>query len=80
MHDAKGRPLQVGDRVMIPATITQTYEAFDYCNIVVETIATMPPNTSKTVSTLNTKQLLRANDGDDITYEVVVDGEQTKIV
>lgn len=79
MHDCKGRPLSVGDRVMVPFTVTQAMLTEEYCNLSLETVATMHPGTSKTSMTANARQVLRANDGDDIAYQVVRDGEVTRI-
>jgi hypothetical protein len=61
MHDAKGRPLTVGDTVLIPATI-KSVSAGEYCTLDVETAGVMPENGSKnSISALNTKQVYRAN-------------------
>lgn len=79
MHDCKGRPLSVGDTVLIPAMITTVSPSPDYCNVSVNVIATMPPNNSKSSMTLNTKQLIRANDGDDVSYTTVVDNDRVTI-
>lgn len=37
MHDAKGRPLKVGDLVLIPAIIKDIYPTDDYCNVNLQT-------------------------------------------
>lgn len=64
MHDAKGRPLSVGDRVLIPATINSVSPG-EYCTLNVETVGVMPGNGCKNqIYALNTKQVYRANDGD----------------
>ena len=67
MHDAKGRPLKVGDKVRIDAIITQLSEGTeDYCNVSVETVLGRRPDGAKErVSAINTGVLLRANPGDE---------------
>ncbi len=73
MHDGKGTPLTIGDLVMVPCYIKSTSANDDFCNLSVETVATMHGGTSKTLITLNTKQVIRANDGDDLTFEHTTD-------
>ena len=74
MHDAKGRPLRPGDRVMIPGVIVSIAACDDYCNASVETHFVMPGNNSKSnFSSINTRQLLRAEPGDDLSLEPAPD-------
>jgi hypothetical protein len=78
MHDAKGRELKVGDRVMLPCTVIRLGDAEGYCNVSILSEATMPPEhkgSRISIGAVNTKQILRANDGDDLAYEVAQDGE-----
>lgn len=58
-HDANGNELNVGDRVVIPATITHISEGdTGYCNCGVELAYSMPPDMTKTAfSALNTQQV-----------------------
>lgn len=58
-HDANGNLLKVGDRVVIPATITHISEGdTGYCNCGVELVYSMPPDMTKTAfSELNTQQV-----------------------
>jgi hypothetical protein len=80
MHDAKGRELKVGDRVMVPCEVKGVYSTPDFCNVTLEGLATMPPShTSKITVTANTKQVLRANPGDDLVFELVLDGPEARI-
>lgn len=66
MHDAKNRPLKVGDRVLIPAKITELSATADYCNVTVESaIGRRPDGNRERVSAINTGVLLRANPGDE---------------
>lgn len=65
MHDAKGRPLQVGDIILVPFEITDTFASDEFCNVSARTVASMYPGAHKTGCTFNAKQVLRANDGDD---------------
>lgn len=67
MHDAQGRPLAVGDIVLIPARVTSTSATEDYCNLTVESILTRRPDSLReTFSGFNTAIVLRANSGDSI--------------
>ena len=62
-HDANGNLLKVGDKVLIPGTITSLTESNEYCNCSVELDYAMPPYAAdqKTfLSSVNTKQLLLA--------------------
>lgn len=82
MHDAKGRELKVGDRVMIPCVIKAIHSDENYCNINLDSIATMPGNDNiSSFGAVNTKQTLRANDGDDLTFIVIhgINGKEVKI-
>lgn len=36
MHDRNGKPLAVGDRVMIPGVITETFPGSTHCNVTVK--------------------------------------------
>ena len=66
MHDAKNRPLKVGDRVLIPATITELSATADYCNVTVESaIGRRPDGQREKVSAINTGVLLRCNPADE---------------
>ena len=75
MHDAFGRELKVGDRVMVPMVIKTISLGADYCNVEVETVATMPPEHryKTSLAAMNTLMLLRNRDGDSLDYKV--DGE-----
>jgi hypothetical protein len=66
MHDAKGRPLQPGDTVLIPATIKEVYPTEDYCNVSASSILGRRPDGQKeTFGAINTGVMLRANEGDE---------------
>lgn len=71
MHDAKGRPLSVGDVVLIPAKVTQVSATEEYCNVSVQSIfGRRPDGMKENISAINTAVLLRANVGDenDLTF------------
>lgn len=70
MHDAFGRELNVGDRVMIPATIKSVTLDENYCNLTVELEASMPPYSHRDSQTVNAKQVLRNTEGDSLDYTV----------
>lgn len=36
MHDRNGTPLRVGDKVMLPGTVTSCQVNVDYCNVTVD--------------------------------------------
>lgn len=66
MHDARGRSLKVGDKVILPAIVTEVFATEDYCNVAIESIEGRRPDGMKErVSAINTGVLLRANEGDD---------------
>lgn len=57
-HDAKGNLLKVGDKVVIPGTVTFIGEQPDYCNCTVETEHTMAGSETKSsISAINTRQV-----------------------
>lgn len=65
MHDAKNRPLKVGDRVLIPARITELSATADYCNVSVESaLGRRPDGKPERASAINTAVLLRSNHDD----------------
>lgn len=65
MHDAKGRGLMVGDRVLIPAIITELSASEDYCNVSAKSaFGRRPDDLKESFSAINTGVLLRANEGD----------------
>lgn len=62
MHDAKNRPLKVGDRVLIPAVITEVSANADFCNVSVQSAYGRRPDGAKErISAINTGVLLRCN-------------------
>lgn len=66
MHDAKSRPLQKGDFVLVPARITELSPSDDYCNVSIEsTFGRRPDGSKERICAINTGVLLRANDGDE---------------
>jgi hypothetical protein len=66
MHDAKNRPLNVGDTVLIPAKVTGLHPTEDYCNVAVESILGRRPDGAKEhIYAINTGVMLRANPGDE---------------
>jgi len=66
MHDAKNRPLKVGDRILIPARITELSATEDFCNVAVKSaLGRRPDGRAETVSAINTAVILRANHGDE---------------
>lgn len=65
MHDARGRPLNVGDTVLIPAKVTSLSPSDEYCNVSAESVLGRRPDGAKEhFSAINTGVMLRANPGD----------------
>lgn len=62
MHDAKGNLLQIGDKVLIPATIKDIQAGEEYCNCTVELEYSMPPKEYKDSMTINTKQCIKVEE------------------
>lgn len=65
MHDAKGRPLKVGDKVLIPAVVAQVHPGDDVK--AVSTCGRRPDGLKETFYAINTGVMFRAEDGDDNT-------------
>lgn len=67
MHDARGKPLKVGDTVLIPAVITNLSEGTeDYCNVSVATqIGRRPDGQKETFSAINTGVLIKVSATDE---------------
>jgi hypothetical protein len=66
MHDAKDRPLKVGDVVLIPAVVLETYATEDYCNVKAESlIGRRPDDAKEQFYAINTGVMLRANPDDE---------------
>jgi hypothetical protein len=49
MHDAKNRPLKVGDLVLIAATITSLSPSEDYCNVSAASVFGRKPTSSRPI-------------------------------
>ncbi len=66
MHDAKGRTLSLGDRVMIPAVVTELHPTDDYCNVsAASALGRRPDGAKETFSAINTGVMVRINPGDE---------------
>ena len=60
MHDANGTPLKKGDKVLIPAVITDLSSGEDYCNVSIETtIGRRPDGNKERISAINTGVLIK---------------------
>lgn len=65
MHDAKGRELKVGDKVLIPGVVTFLSPSEDYCNVNIETdFGRRPDGVKENINAINTGVVLRNNAGD----------------
>lgn len=60
MHDRKGRPLAVGDVIIIPYVITSTSETEDYCNISAQSLYGRKPDGMKECFSGNAAVVLKA--------------------
>ena len=81
-HDAKGQALLPGDVVLVPFKVTKVHESDNYSNIDLETLATMPPENKhrSPFHAINSKQMIRANDGDDVSFTHITDGAGTRLL
>jgi hypothetical protein len=60
-HDAKGNPLEEGDKVIIRATVMKLFAEGDQWNLVVELDCPFPPGSPKyRLADLNTAQVEKA--------------------
>lgn len=57
MHDINGAELKKGDRVLVEMVVDDVSADQDYCNVQLETVHGMPGNGTKSILTLNTKQV-----------------------
>lgn len=58
MHDRNGTPLMVGDKVMLPAVITDVQAHADYCNATVRLLPMRGAGERAELWTGNTGQLV----------------------
>lgn len=60
-HDCKGNILNPGDVVLVPFKIKDVHQTEDYCNVNLETVATMGPEHKfhTSLSAINTKMMLK---------------------
>lgn len=66
MHDAEGRQLQVGDKIIIEMVITELHPTEEYCNISAKSIlGRRPDGAQESFSAFNTAVAKRANLGDE---------------
>lgn len=64
MHDKYGHPLQLGDDVLIHATVSECHTGTEeYCNITVKAVEPMFPGEDHTTINLNAKQVMKAKKG-----------------
>lgn len=60
MHDANGTQLKVGDKVLIPAEITEISATEEFCNVTVQTtLGRRPDGNKEIVSAINTGVLVK---------------------
>jgi len=62
MHDANGTPLKKGDKVLIPARITELQPGEDYCNVSLETtLGRRPDGDKERICAINTGVMVKAS-------------------
>ena len=61
MHDRFGRPIQVGDKVLVECVAKECYATDEYCNLTLETVLPMFPGENKTVIVVNAKQVVKGS-------------------
>lgn len=65
MHDARGRLLKGGDKVILVGKISHLNATEDFCNVTVRSaFGRRPDGMKENISAINTGVLLRNNDGD----------------
>lgn len=64
-HDKNGNIISVGDIVVIPCKVINTYqtEGEGYCNTTLESLEPMFPTNQPNTFTLNTKQVIKKISG-----------------
>jgi len=82
MHDFKGKELNEGDIVIIPCRVKSLFATPDYCNVNLESIASMPPDRKHRleIGAINTQQVVRANEGDDTSFGIASGPGGTELV
>ena len=80
-HDAKGRELKPGDKVLVPFIVKDVFMTEDYCNVNLESVATMPPihNSKANLGAINTRMVIRANPGDETDFKAIIDGGAVRL-
>jgi hypothetical protein len=58
MHDKNGKPLAIGDQVIITATIVDLQSNPEFCNVLVKFDEPMYPSDRRDKQTFNTRQLI----------------------
>lgn len=56
MHDRKGNPIAVGDKVWIPCVVKTILATPDHCNVNLESEEVMYPGEYKSTFSVNAKQ------------------------
>lgn len=75
MHDAKGRELEIGDIVIVPCRVESVSPGAEFCNVSIRTLGgRLPDGQTNYYGDINTKQLIRANQGDTTEFTVIEDG------
>lgn len=63
MHDAMGKKLAVGDRVLIMATVKELHPLEEFCNVSVETtLGRRPDGAKEVISAINTGVLIKVGE------------------
>ncbi len=68
--------------MLVPFFVQMVCQTEDYCNLTLETAATMFPENKHKMpfSAVNAQMTLRANLGDDTAFRIEISGEASRIV
>jgi hypothetical protein len=66
MHDKNGVLLEVGDLVIVPCRVIEAQAHTEYCNLKLETVEPMHPSDRKDTLVVNTKQVYKVFETDDL--------------
>ena len=60
-HDRDGNVLEAGDFVNVPCVVTVVHTGDEHCNVSLETQYPMPPYSTPSNLSLNTKQVVKVH-------------------
>lgn len=66
MHDRDGKPVKVGDLVLVPCRVEQTHATEEFCNATLRTLYPMYPSDRHDTVVVNTRQLVVVEKGSEV--------------